>query len=115
MRKHSGDTAIRSMIKELKLYLKKCAVSTYVICNDINLDVSRGGGRDYFDMLLDQVSEYVDYKKCHFNNSNRPTHFNYGTEYPNNDLIISIPDNLSRYNPFTSCASAQLLMMKVKK
>lgn len=115
MSKHSGDTAIRSMIKELELYIKKCAPSTYVICNDINLDVSRGGGRDYFDMLLAQVSEHVDYKKRHFNNSNRPTHYNYGTEYPRNDLLISIPDNLSRYNPFTSCASAQLLMMKVKK
>ena len=50
----------------------------------------------------------------HFDNSNRSKHFEYGDEYRSNALIFNeIPNHIREtYNPFESCASAQMFIKK---
>lgn len=47
----------------------------------------------------------------HFNSRHRPTHFDYGQAYPNDEVLFDI-DGFEVYDPFDSCASAQMLMYK---
>ena len=53
-------------------------------------------------------------RKMHFDNINRDRHFEYGEEYQSNELIFDdISSKIKRaYNPFESCASAQILIKK---
>ena len=80
----------------------------------INLTTAMGGGREHFDELLAQIPQ-IEFRRYHFNNSNRATHYNYGVEYNQNDLVLKNPSYLDSYEPYTSCASAQLIIKKVKK
>ena len=56
-------------------------------------------------------------RRMHFNNNNKDRHFEYGDEYKRNCLIFDdIPDEIRKaYNPFDSCASAQILIKKEQK
>ena len=85
-----------------------------ILCNDINLSVGRGGGRDFFEEMVNRINEPRDYWRKHFNNSNRDGHFEYGIQYDSNSLVFGeIPEVImSKYNPYTSCASAQMLIVK---
>lgn len=49
-----------------------------------------------------------------FNNLNKEKHFDYGREYSSNELIFDIDSEEieETYQPFDSCASAQILIKK---
>jgi len=108
--------------KELRMFLTKIASfinnemddNTYIVLNDINLSTRMGGGREHFDALLQMIPD-SEYRQYHFNNSNRSNHFHYGIEYETNKSILAPSENLRDYEPFDSCASAQLIVKKVMK
>lgn len=115
MYKHSSMDEIKRFIYKLTLFLNSCIEKPiYILCNDINLGTSYGGGREFFDMLESQIDKPKIVKRRHFNNINRNTHFEYGDEYLENALIFNnIRNDIRRtYNPFESCASAQILIKK---
>lgn len=114
MQKHSQAEAIEHLLTVLGKYFDSCDVNTYIVCNDINLSTRYNGGREYFDVLLKKISCDTKHRQYHFNNSNKRSHFHYGNEYPNNDLVVLPPDYSSPYEPYTSCASAQAIIKKVK-
>lgn len=50
----------------------------------------------------------------HFNNVNKERHYKYGGQYDGSELVFNmISDEIrNAYNPFESCASAQMLIKK---
>ena len=56
-------------------------------------------------------------RKKHSNNVNKAKHYEYGKQYNGNRLVFDdISDKIrSVYNPFESCASAQILIKKEGK
>ena len=83
-----------------------------IVLNDINLSTRMGGGREHFDALLQKIPD-SEYRQYHFNNNNRSNHFHYGIEYETNELILAPSEILRDYEPFDSCASAQLIIKRV--
>ena len=86
-------------------------------CNDINLSKSMDGGREFFDLLEEKIKTPKIVRKKHFNNVNKAKHYEYGKQYNGNRLVFDdISDKIrSVYNPFESCASAQILIKKEGK
>lgn len=115
MQKHCESEKLKSFISKIAQFINvDMSENTYIILNDINLTTAMGGGREHFDKLLAQISQ-TQFRRYHFNNSNRDRHYNYGDEYNQNDLVLKNPAFLRSYEPYTSCASAQLIIKKVKK
>lgn len=115
MEKHCPTEKLQSFISKIAQFINtKMSKNTYIILNDINLTTAFGGGLEHFDELLALIPE-VEFRKYHFNNSNKPTHYEYGDEHIQNYLVRKNPSNLESYEPYTSCASAQLIIKKVKK
>lgn len=113
MYKHSDSEKIDHFIEELSLFInEKLDQNTYIVINDINLSKRFEGGREYFDQLFNKTTNCVK-QTCHFNNSNKNRHYEYGQEYPSNDLRFEIAEGTTKYNPFDSCASAQMIIKKV--
>ena len=56
-------------------------------------------------------------RKMHFDNINKDRHYEYGEQYDSNVLVFNnISDEIKNaYNPFESCASAQILIKKERK
>ena len=106
--------------KELRMFLSKTASfindkmddNTYIVLNDINLSTNMGGGREHFDTLLRMIPD-SEYRQYHFNNSNKSKHYHYGDEYETNELVLAPTVDLRDYEPFNTCASAQLIIKKV--
>lgn len=111
MRKHTDPQNIAALIKSLARYVDSCKKNTYVVCNDINLSIDYNGGREYFDRLYNRMRTYATAHRFHFHNSNKPNHFDYGDEYESNGLKV-FPDDLDYYQPYRSCASAQMIIKK---
>ena len=115
MYKHSNEEEIIQFINKLagflNLYDEK---PIYILCNDINLSKSMGGGREFFDILESKVENPKIVRKMHFDNINRDRHYEYGDQYNSNALVFNnITDDIrNAYNPFESCASAQILIKK---
>jgi len=86
----------------------------YILCNDINLTKSQGGGREFFDILESKINEPKKVSKKHFDNINRNSHYEYGEQYKRNVLVFEdITEEVrNAYRPFESCASAQILIKK---
>lgn len=115
MYKHSSTIEINQFIDKLATFLNTCSEKPiYILCNDINLSKAYNGGREFFDELESKISYPKIVRRKHFNNKNKDRHFEYGKEYKRNTLIFGdIPDEIRRaYNPFDSCASAQILIKK---
>ena len=53
----------------------------------------------------------------HFNNVNKERHYEYGGQYDSSELVFNmISDEIrNAYNPFESCAGAQMLIKKERK
>lgn len=114
MQKNTSRTEINRFIDKLSEFINNMMeYDTYIVLNDINLSTRWGGGREYFDAILSKVHN-CSYFRYHFSNSNKPNHFHYGEEYDDNSLIINIPRDIRQYDPYNSCASAQLLIKKVR-
>lgn len=115
MEKHCSKEKFVSFISKIANFINNdMKENTYIIINDINLTTTKGGGRERFDELLDKISNYNS-RKYHFNNNNKTKHYEYGEEYKSNNLVLNVPDYLLSYDPYISCASAQLIIKKVKK
>lgn len=117
MRKHSELDKIQKFIDVFsEFFIKKVEKNSYIILNDINLGCCYGGGRDYFDELLKKLNGVL-YDKGHFHNDNGKGYYAdgypYGREFPDNRNRFEL--RLWRdYSPFNTCASAQLMIKKVK-
>lgn len=115
MYKNSEEEDIKSFIGKLSDFLdQQTDKSIYILANDTNLGTLYAGGRDFFDILVKKINSPKIVKQVHFDNSNREKHFEYGDEYKSNELIYnSISKDIAElYNPFDSCASAQVLIKK---
>ena len=118
MYKHSDDKQIVQFIDKLASFLNSHNQEPiYILCNDINLSKSMGGGREFFDLLESQIQTPKIVRRKHFNNVNKEGHYEYGEQYDSNELVFNmISDDIrNAYNPFESCASAQMLIKKEKK
>ena len=118
MYKNSSTIEINQFIDKLATFLNACGEKPiYILCNDINLSKSYNGGREFFDVLESKISNPKIVRRMQFNNNNKDRHFEYGDEYKRNCLIFDdIPDEIRKaYNPFDSCASAQILIKKEQK
>lgn len=114
MYKHGTIEEINHLLEQISKFVDFCPNDVYLICNDINLSTRYSGGREFFDLLNQKINDPKKFAKKHFKNSNKNGHFEYGDEYRRNDLVVDIPEYLNKYNPFTSCSSAQLILKKVK-
>lgn len=113
--KYHGEVEVIDFLNKLVYYIREVSPNAIVIINDINLDCSRGGGRDYYDMLSSALWEYGF--RCirrHFDNDCRSGHYDYGDEYGSNGLLFSPIEvrEFEKYEPFTSCSSAQMIIYK---
>lgn len=123
MQKNMDATSITEFINVFaEYYNNKVYPGTYIILNDINLGCRYGGGRDYFDRLLRKL-EGSEYRKGRFCNDNSkspsyPRGYTYGKdsvgEFPCNKNRFDLTP-WSKYSPFDTCASAQMLIKKVIK
>jgi len=98
--------------------------NSYIILNDINLDTSRDGGRDYFDILFRLLTS-CECRKGRFCNENSqsslcPRGYPYGDgdikygnigEFSNNTIFFD-HSQWPFYSPHETCASAQMLIKK---
>lgn len=114
-RKYGGENSVIDFLRKIVYYIVNVSPDAVIIINDINLDCSRGGGRDYFDTLFD-ILQMKGFKcvRRHFNNSNKPNHFDYGDEYSSNELIFTneLIFKYNYYEPYSSCSSAQIIIYK---
>lgn len=118
MYKHSDEEEIIQFINKLADFLNSYEEkSIYILCNDINLTKSKGGGREFFDILESKINKPKIVKKRHFNNINRERYYEYGEQYNSNVLVFDdISDEIKNaYSPFESCASAQILIKRERK
>lgn len=115
MYKHFGQKEIEIFIEKLASYLNASINKPiYILANDINLSTLYDGGREFFDLLDLKIQSPKIVRKMHFDNLNRDRHFEYGEEYQSNELIFcDISSKIKgAYEPFESCASAQILIKK---
>lgn len=118
MYKHADEEEIIQFINKLAEFLNSYEEKPiYILCNDINLSKSMGGGREFFDILESKIMEPKIVRKMHFDNINKDRHYEYGEQYNSNALVFNnISDEIKNaYNPFESCASAQILIEKERK
>ena len=114
MEKHCDSVRLHEFISKLATFVNDAMrKNTYIVLNDINLSTQMGGGRELFDELADQINN-ANKRRLHFKNNNKPNHYNYGEEYKDNSLIVANPQFVNEYNPYDSCASAQMIIKKVK-
>jgi len=108
MNKHTDHCRIEEFIDKFSSYYnEKCEAGTYIIINDINLNNSRGGGRDYFEKLHQKLVG-VHCVRGHFL---KESAYPYGIEFKENKNLFDLSP-LKDYNPFNTCASAQMLIRK---
>lgn len=115
MEKHCPPDKLQSFILKIAEFINNdMNENTYIVINDINLSTQMGGGREHFDELLCKI-KHTEYRKYHFKNNNKTSHYDYGDEYESNNLIRRIPQWVQSYEPYSSCSSAQLIIKKVRK
>lgn len=109
------EKGVLDFLNKLVYYIENVCPDTAIVINDINLYCSKGGGRDYFDMLYWKLFR-SSFHRCqlHFDNSNKERHFEYGNEYSSNDLLFDprIVNEYYSFDPYKSCASAQIIIYK---
>ena len=118
MYKHSDEKQIVQFIDKLASFLNSYNQEPiYILCNDINLSKSMGGGREFFDLLESKIQTPKIVRRMHFNNVNKERHYEYGGQYDSSELVFNmISDEIrNAYNPFESCASAQMLIKKKER
>lgn len=75
-----------------------------------------GHGINFYqnDILESKISSSQIVRRMHFDNVNKNKHLDYGDHYNSNALIFDKNSNEIKraYNPFDSCASAQILIKK---
>lgn len=113
--KYGGQRSVLDFLNNLVYYINNICPDTAIVINDINLDCSRGGGRDYFDTLYRKLA-CLGFHCCklHFKNSVRGNQYNYGDQYFSNDLLFDprFVNEYYNFDPYKSCASAQIIIYK---
>lgn len=115
MYKNNTQEEIVDFIEKLAKFINnQKQKKIYIFVNDINLSTDYKGGREFFDILCNKIASPKIIRRLHFNNSNAERHYDYGVEYETNELVFGIPSQeiYEKYNPFDSCASAQILIKK---
>lgn len=118
MYKNSTKGEMEIFIEKLSKFLNEQTDKTiYILVNDTNLSTMYKGGREFFDILNEKIQSPKSFGRKHFKNANKGTHYEYGDEYRCNRLIFDdISEEIQRiYSPFDSCASAQVLIKKIKE
>lgn len=120
MRRNTNRENIDNFINEFaRFYNTKVRPNAYVIINDINANLDNNGGREYFDILSRRLNN-SDVRRGYFYNENSKTSY-YSGGYPyGRNSIGQFPCNgnrfdirpWSRYVPFQTCASAQMIIKK---
>lgn len=115
MYKNNTQEEIVDFIEKLAKFINnQKQKKIYILVNDINLSTDYKGGREFFDILYNKITSPKRNRRRHFNNSNSERHYEYGEEYKTNELVFGIQSRevYEKYNPFDSCASAQILIKK---
>lgn len=104
-------TAVNDFYKNLCLnVIKRMQPHSLIIINDVN---SNRRGRDLFLRFSDCLSKCgIKHKySCRYFEYNILNDYQrYGIKYPNKDILTWPGPNLARYNPWTFCSSAQLII-----
>lgn len=110
IKKNAQASEISSFIREFSQYANsKMPVGSYIVLNDINLSIDYDGGREYFDIMKNQIN-FSRYDSGHFRNNLRSA-FSYGSEFEDNVLLFDV-SAFDIYHPFESCSSAQMILKK---
>lgn len=118
MQKHTTYKDIKHFINKFAEYFNnKIQPNTYIILNDINLGCIYGGGRNHFDSLFNKLRNTM-HSKNYFCNDNStssyyPRGYTYGDELPDNRNYFNL-SGLRSFSPFDTCASAQMIIKKVR-
>lgn len=104
-------TAVNEFYKNLvQNVIQKMQPHSIIIINDVN---SNRRGRDLFlrfsDILLKFNIKHT-YSCRYFEYNILNDYQRYGIKYPNKDILTWPAPNLARYNPWTVCSSAQLII-----
>lgn len=95
--------------------LYKRMPKSIMIVNDINLGQKKNEIRWHFEPLikkLQQENEILTAERCHFANS-QGTYYSYGDMYSNNNVVVMPQKEIAeKYNTWTECRSAQLVVLK---
>lgn len=117
LKKHSDDVRVIPFISYFaNFFTSFMPISSYIICNDINLSNAHGGGRDYFTRLANSLTA-SQIETASFKNDNPrlgsgyPEGYPYGTRLPENNNFFDL-GAYSNYRPFTTCSSA---LMGIRK
>jgi hypothetical protein len=88
--------------------------NSIIILNDINLGRNDKEPRFYYDLLRDKIKNDDLAKinvRYHFKNNNNPRYFKYGHLHTNNCIKYDVMSEIvGAFEPWESCASAQLLV-----
>lgn len=120
MHKHSTPLLTTTFINNFSKYFnEKLEPNSLVILNDINLNNSNDGGRDYFDLLVKNIKSFKQYKYHFYNeNSSYPGGgYGYGALEFNNSIMFDMADYYNTeeekmFTPFNKCSSAVLIIKK---
>lgn len=104
-------TAVNEFYKNLiQNVIKRMQPKSIIIINDVN---SNRRGRDLFLRFSDTLSKYGirhTYSCRYFEYNIQNEYQRYGIKYPSKDILTWPTPNLARYNPWTVCSSAQLII-----
>ena len=114
MRKKYSYEQICHFIDKISEFINtQTGKNIYILINDTNAGINYNAGRDFFDILEDKIINKLETMRYHFNIDYKDKHYEYGTHYVGNELFFVIPKDIrARYNPWASCASAQIIIKK---
>ena len=84
-----------------------------IVINDINLtkDKPYNGGREYFDILYNNLAGF-SCRKGRFRNDSFTFHYGSFEFEKNHNMFPALMDEMSSYSPLNTCASAWLIAKK---
>jgi hypothetical protein len=105
------DDFIDKLAENLFDHLPK---NTFVIINDYNRGVDDYDPRYYYSRIENAMWANNDIRvaKLHFKHRFRYSHY-YGKNHTENDILFTVPKFCQKFNPWTFCSSAQLVINKV--
>jgi hypothetical protein len=120
LHKHSESQSVLNFILSFAEFANKyMPQNSYIVLNDANFGKDYGGGREYFDKLFSVLDNCTNIKGRFRNEHSRSIHYPRGYPYgDDSDGEFSCNDNIfdlskwSKYSPFNTCASAQMLVKK---
>lgn len=81
-----------------------------ILISDVN---SSRRGRDFFERLYFKIKEAgykCTFSKFYFNYRIVNDNQRYGNMHLSNDILFNMPDQINKYDPWTKCSSAQMII-----